>query len=570
MKNFRTLAIYIREYKWQFLGGLVALIIVNLAQLYIPRIIKHAVDDISSGTVGQGDLVRYALYIVGLALSVAFFRFFWRYYIFGAVRSIEKKLRNRLFSHLQSLDIKFFQKRKVGELMAHSTNDIEAVRRTLAMGTIMSVDIAVLGILSLVFMLFISVKLTLFAIIPLPLLSLVVLRFAKLIHRRFELVQESFASLTAHARESIGGIRVVKGYNQEEGEIREFGRKAQHYVDKNIDLLRVWSAFRPLIFFFASMSQCILLWLGGREAILRHISMGDFVAFLSYLGMLIWPVIGIGMLVNIIQRGSVSMGRINKLLETAPEIESRKANDIDVQGRIEFADLSFSYNGAHTLRDINLDITAGESIGLVGQIGSGKSTLVSLIPRLFEPTTGRISLDDVLVQDIPLSILRKNVNLVPQDTFLFSETIRANIAFGRPDADDSEIHRTAKLASVYDEIMEFSEGFDEMVGERGVTLSGGQRQRVAIARAILRNPKVLILDNALSSVDVEKEISIIRDVRQEFADRTLIIISHRMRSIANLDRIVVMEDGAIAETGTHKELMDTKGVYYNLFKSQEI
>jgi ATP-binding cassette subfamily B protein len=570
MKNFRTLHQYIGEYKWRFLGGLAALVIVNLAQLYIPRIIKRAVDDVSSGSAVQSDLVRYALWIVGLAVAVASFRFFWRYCIFGAVRSIEKKLRNRLFSHIQSLDLKFFRKHKVGELMAHSTNDIEAVRRTLAMGTIMTIDIGVLGTLSIVFMLFISVKLTLYAIIPLPLLSFVVLRFAKLIHRRFELVQESFASLTAHARESIDGIRVVKGYNQEQGEIREFGRRTQHYVDKNVDLLKVWSAFRPLIFFFASMSQCILLWLGGKEVILHHISMGDFVAFLSYLGMLIWPVIGIGMLVNIIQRGSVSMGRINRLLEKAPEVESTKVTNMDIRGGIEFANLTFSYNGVPTLNNINLTIGAGESIGLVGQIGSGKSTLISLIPRLFEPTAGKLKLDNVLIQDIPLSVLRKNVNLVPQDTFLFSDTIRANIAFGKPDAPDSEVHRVARLASIYDEIEGFSHGFDEIVGERGVTLSGGQRQRIAIARAILSNPKVLILDNALSSVDVEKEISIVRDVRREFGNRTLIIVSHRMRSIANLDRIVVMERGAIGETGTHEELVEKRGIYYSLFKSQEI
>ncbi len=573
MKNFKTLKEYFIKYKWRYIGGLFALVIVNVLQLFIPRIIKYAIDDITQGGVVRAHLIKYALWIVGLALVVTFFRFFWRYFIAGVAIRIQEALRNRLFSHLQILGLKFFRDHRIGDLMAHFTNDMNAVRRTLGFGTVMIVDISVLGSLSFVFMLFISVKLTLYAIIPLPLITLVALRFAKLIHKRFGNVQASFSELTASARESIEGIRVMRAYNQQEGELDKFKEQTQEYVDKNISLLRVWSGFFPLIFFLANLTICIVLWFGGKETILKTISLGDFVAFQAYLGTLVWPIMAIGIVINLLQRGAASMGRINKLLDTVPEIVDSKQKTGDreeINGEIEFRGVSFAYNGTEVLKDINLSVKPGESLGIAGPVGSGKSTLVSLISRLFDPTNGEIRMDGTPIKEIPLSTLRKSIGFVPQDSFLFSDTIRANIGFGRSEVSDSEIYRVAKLARMYDEIMQLPNKFDEIVGERGVTLSGGQCQRLAIARAILVNPKILVIDNALSSVDIEKEREILNDLQKKFADRVLIIISHRIRSLAGLNHIIVLEQGEIKESGTHEELLSLRGVYFNLFRYQEL
>ncbi len=585
MKNFRTLKKYFIKYKWRFICGFFALLFVNILQLFIPRIIKYAIDDITIGaglkTNVTNHLIKYAFWIIGLALIIAVLRFLWRYFIIGAARKIEKLIRDSLFSHLQILDLNFFRDHKIGDIMAHSTNDINAVRRTLGQGVIMSIDILVLGSFSIVFMLLISVKLTLYAIIPLPIISLVTLKVAKLFHKRFERVQASFSDLTSRVRESIEGIRVMKAYNQQEGEISEFKEYAQNYVEKNISLLKVWSGFFPLIFFLANLITCLVLWLGGRETILKTISLGDFVAFQTYLGILIWPIIAIGIVVNIIQRGAASMGRINKLLDTVPEIvdvgdNGKERSALEINGNIEFRNVDFAYNGVKDgvkiLKDINLNIKLGESLGIVGAIGSGKSTLVSLIPRLFDTTFGEIQLDGIPIKKIPLSILRRNIGFIPQNAFLFSDTIRANIGFGRSEDEisDSEIYRVAKIARIYDEIMSLPDKLDEMIGERGVTLSGGQCQRIAIARAILVNPKILVIDNALSSVDIEKEVGILNDLRKEFADKVLIIISHRMRSLYGLYNIIVLEQGIIKERGTHKELLLLNGVYSNLFRQQEL
>ncbi|MCK4352599.1 ABC transporter ATP-binding protein [candidate division WOR-3 bacterium] len=580
MKNFKALKEDLILYKWRILVGFFALLIVDVLQLFIPRIIKYAIDDVIAGGIARSNLIHYALWIIGLAAMIAFFRFSWRYYIAGTARRVEERLRNRLFSHLQILGMRFFKNHKVGDLMAHATNDIDAVRRSLGMGIIGMTDIIVLGTLALVFMLFINVRLTLYAIIPFPLLSFVVLRFARLIHHRFERVQASFSSLTALARENIEGIRIIRAYNQESGAIKKFKEASQKYVNKNMSLVKIWSLFFPLIFLFANLSVCIILWLGGSQVILNTISMGDFVAFQAYLGILIWPMIAIGWVTNLLQRGATSMGRINKILSNTPEIKDKGDKSIKkIKGTLEFVDMSFSYNGSprpsprsgtQVLKDINLDVKINETLGIAGMIGSGKSTLVSLIMRLFEPTQGEIRWNNINIKRIPLALLRKSIGFIPQDTFLFSDTIRANIAFGNPDVSDSEIYKAAKMASIYNEIMEFPNQFDELVGERGITLSGGQCQRVAIARAILINPEILILDNAFSSIDVEKEIEILANLRKEFDNRILIIISHRIRSLAELDKIIVLKQGKIVETGTHKELLTNKGTYFNLFKRQEL
>lgn len=571
MRNFRTLKEYFIRYKWMFVIGIFALLIVDILQLYIPRIIKYAIDDITQGGINRGNLIHYALWIVGLAVGIAGLRFFWRYWLIGTARKVEEQLRNKLFSHLQSLGMNFFKDHKIGDLMAHATNDINAVRMAMAFGVIGITDIVILGVLSLVFMILISARLTLYAIIPFPLLSFIVLRFARLIHYRFERVQGSFATLTAQARENIEGIRVIKAYHQEEGEIKQFDGLSQNLVNKNMHLVKIWGLFFPLIFMFANLSTCIILWFGGLEVILTNISIGDFVAFQAYLGILIWPMIAIGWVTNVLQRGAASMGRINKLLDTVPEtVDTGDTSITSIDGEVEFANVSFSYNGTETLKKVSFSVGLGEALGVAGTIGSGKSTLAALIMRLYNVSGGEIKIDGKPIATIPMSVIRRNTGYVPQDTFLFSDTISANIAFGRPEASESDVYKAAKMARIYNEIMEFPKGFDEVVGERGITLSGGQCQRIAIARAILIKPKILILDNALSSVDIEKGIDILHDLREEFKERVLIVISHRIRNIAGLDKTIVLDEGKVIESGTHKELLVQKGIYFDFFQKQEL
>jgi len=580
MNSFKTLNKYIIRYKWYLIVGVVTLIIVDIAQLFIPRIIKYAIDAITKGGITRGDLLYYAIRIVVLISIVTFFRFFWRYFIMGTSRKIEMHLRDDLFSHFTTLGLNFFSKRKVGDLMAHATNDIEAVRQVLGMGMIQLIDILVLGPISLVFMLLISPKLTLYVSIPFPIVFFVVFRFGKLIYLRFKEVQASFSNLTANVRESMESIQIIKAYNQEGGEIQKFKNSSQQYVNKNIKLIQISSIFHPMIFFFASISMVIALGVGGKLAISKAITMGDFVAFQAYLGTFIWPVIAIGMIINLLQRGAASMERINKLLNTVPEtqgnIRSSSAQFIGTSRQggtvslLTISDLSFSYNGTKVLKKINLTLKKGETLGIAGPVGSGKSTLVNLILNLFPDYEGEIKIDDVPAKNIPLNILRRRINLVPQDTFLFSDTIRENIAFGSPSANENIVIESAKLAELYDEVMDFPQKLDEIIGERGVTLSGGQCQRVAIARAILTSPDILILDNALSSVDIEKEIKILSNLKELFKDKMLIVISHRIRSIADFNKIMFLENGEIKESGTHRELLTQQGLYFNLFKQQEL
>lgn len=574
MSAFKTIYKYLAKYKFRLFLGILALVIVDIAHLYIPRITKYAIDDITAGNITRPDLVHYALTIVGLALFISILRFFWRYYIIGTSRKIEEQLRNQLFGHLQTLDMKFFNNYKIGDLMAHATNDINAIRETCGHGMIQFLDIVVWGPFSLLFMLLISVKLTLFAIIPLPFVSLVVLRFVKLIYNRFKNVQESFSNLTSVAQENIEGIRVIKVYNQEYGEINNFREKSQDYMDKTMRLVKVQSMFSPLIFFLTSVSGGIVLWVGGAQVMSHSISLGDLVAFMAYLSTFIWPIIAVGILIDTIQRGSASMGRINKLLDTMPEIKvlpdkrTENINALECK-KIEINNVDFSYNDTPILEKINLTLDAGDSLGITGKIGTGKTTLMNLLLRLYDPTNGEITFDDIPLKNIPFNTLRKTISFVPQESFLFSDTIKANIAFGCSSAADEEIQKIAKLTMIHDEIMSFPKNYDGVIGERGVTLSSGQCQRIALARALMVNPGVLIIDNALASVDIEKETEILYNLKERFKDKILIIVSHRIRSITGMDKIMVMENNKISEIGTHEELLNIKGTYYNIFRYQE-
>ena len=562
------------ENRWRILIGLVALLIVDVLQLIIPRIIKHAIDDLTWGAIPSSRLLLYGGEVLALALGIGGFRYVWRYLLLGAARRIEKALRDRFFLYLQSLSPSYFARTKVGDLMAHAVNDIEAVRMSLSLGIVFLVDTIILGVLTIFFMVYIHPLLTLYAILPMPLITMITLFFSRTIHDRFEVLQKTFASLTERVRESIAGIRVVKAYVLEEEEKGKLSQLSQDYIRKNVNVTKVWGMFFPIILFFSNLSMVIVLYLGGRLTIFQSISTGDFVAFMSYLGLLAWPMMALGWAINVIQRGAASMHRLNKIFKEVPEISDglEVTGSGELKGRIEVKGLTFSAgNGGNPiLHDIQLTIPEGERIVIVGRTGSGKTVLCNLLARLLESPQGSLFIDGTEIHRIPLKRLRRSIGYVPQDTLLFSEPIRENIAFGRIEAKDQEIEEAARIAQIYDEIMEFPEGMNTVIGEKGITLSGGQRQRVAIARALLMNPPIFILDNALSSVDIQTEERILEGLEKFLQGKTTILITHRIAPLRKADRIVVLDEGRVVEIGTHTTLLARRGIYANLYWQREL
>ncbi|MGB2982363.1 MAG: ABC transporter ATP-binding protein [Candidatus Bipolaricaulia bacterium] len=569
MDRLRT---WLWRYRGRILAGFVALMAVNGASILVPLIIRNAIDGL---TRGEGDLLRSGLFITGLALVVMVFRFLWRYFFIGTARRIERDLRAKLYGHLLTLPASFYNEKKTGDLMAHATNDIEAVSMAAGFGILTIADPLFMIPISVAIMLTIEPKLTLFAVLPLPILTAFMMFFGRIIHRRFETVQATFSEVMEKVRENVSGIRVLKSFVQEPGTERDFAKTNQDLVDKNMALVRVWGIFHPLIELLSGASLAIILWLGGAQVIRTSISLGDFVAFTQYLMMLIWPMISLGWAVNLLQRGTASLGRINKLLAVAPEIVDAPAPRSVSETRIEIRNLTFAYASDNqpardpALCDINLSIEAGMTLGIVGMTGSGKSTLAHLIPRVFDPPAGTIRIGGIDVRDVSLDELRGLVGFVPQDPFLFSATIAENIAFGVPGASEDEIEHAANLAGIHDEIVEFQDGYDTLVGERGISLSGGQKQRVAIARALLLDPAVVLFDDPLSAVDAEREEFILGNLREFFRGRTSILIAHRISAVMNADRIIVLEGGRIVEAGTHRELAETDGIYRRIWRLQQ-
>lgn len=561
---------YFRAYRYHYALGVSALIIIDILQLIIPRVLKSAIDDLAAGIAGLSVLGRYFLIIFLLALGIAIGRFFWRYYIVGSSRKIERDLRTDLYSHLLTLDFSYFDTHKTGDLMAHAVNDVNAVRMAMGFGFIILIDIFILGVASLIMMLNISPRLTLYALIPFPVIAVVSTRFGRIIHRLFERVQESFALLTERVRENLSGIRVVKVFVQESSEIDKFDVLSKDYVRKNVSLIRIWGLFFPLIMFLAALGQLIVLWLGGRYVISGHMTIGSFVAFMAYLQILIWPMIAIGWAINLFQRGAASQKRINRILDAQPSIVGGPIQEGRVEGRIEFKAVHFSYQGKNVpaLNKISFCIRPKQFIGITGPIASGKTTLVSLLLRLYEPQSGKILIDDRNIRDFALKNLRQNVAYVPQDTFLFSDTVRANIVFGN--ANEQDVEAVARIAHIYKEIMELPRGFDTQIGERGVTLSGGQKQRIALARALLMKRPILILDDAVSSVDADTERKILEAITHELKNRTSIVISHRVFALKDAARILVLDQGVLVEQGTHEELLKSGGLYSEIFKIQQL
>jgi len=574
MTSYKTLRRGFTENRWRITAGLIALLIVDVLQLFIPRVVKYAIDDLTSGNVSHSRLFVYGLEVLLLALGIGSLRYVWRYFLLGAARRIERALRNRFFAHLQTLSLSYFSRTKVGDLMAHATNDIEAVRMAMSMGVVFLVDTVILGVLTIFFMIYIHPKLTLFAILPMPLITFITLLSSRAIHRRFGMVQKSFASLTEGVREAITGIRVIKAYVLEERQKGRISQLSRDYVQRNINVVKVWGMFFPIILLLSNISMAIVLYWGGRLTILESISTGDFVAFLSYLGLLAWPMMALGWGINVMQRGSASMDRLNRIFGETPEIFDAPGvvQGKPLRGRIDIKGLTFSASQGRSvlLKDISLTVNEGERMVIVGRTGSGKTIFCNLVARILESPQGCLFFDGVEIHEVPLETLRRSIGYVPQDTFLFSDTIRENISFGKRDATEKEIEEAARLAQVYDEVMAFPEGMNTVVGERGITLSGGQRQRIAIARAILMDPPILILDDALSSVDIQTEEKVLEGLEKFLQGKTSILITHRIAPLRRADRIVVLEEGRIVETGNHKTLLTQGGIYSDLYWQSQL
>ena len=572
LRPFLPLRPYLARYKARFTTGFLCLLVSQLVGVIVPLIIKAGIDDLM-----HGGTARKLLGVAGLLLAVgvtkAVLQFWMRWILIGISRDVEYDLRNDLFAHLMRLSARYYTENRTGNLMSKLTNDLNAVRNMVGPGIMYSANTVVVGAATIALMLHLDWRLTLYSLIPMPLVSVGVKFLGQMIHERFEKIQALYSDLTERVRENLSGVRVIRAFCQEESEMKEFDGKNLEYLEKNKSLILVTSFLWPGLALLFAAAFLLVMVVGGHHVLQGKISVGTFAAFNIYLTYLFWPMVALGWVTNIVQRGLASLGRLMTIFESKADIDDRAvpAHPLtSLRGEIEFRNLTFSYNGTQVLKNLNLQIPAGKTLAIVGATGSGKSTLVGLIPRLYDAPEGSLLMDGVPIRQIPLHTLREHIGYVPQETFLFSETIRENIKFGTPQASNPEVEHAAEVSNILPEIQGFPKGFDTMVGERGLTLSGGQKQRTAISRAVLRDPRVLILDDALSSVDTYTEEKILRHLTGVMAGRTTILISHRVSTIQNADEIVVLHDGEIAERGTHEQLLALNGHYTDLYNKQLI
>ncbi len=578
MKSEALLKPYFAEHRYRILIGLLSLIVVDVLQLFIPRIIKWAVDDLTALRSDVWQLASYGLYMVLIAVFIGVFRYVWRRCLLGTSRRIEEGLRNLLFSHLQCLSASFFDRISTGDMMAHATNDIQQIRMATGMGLVALNDAIVLGLAAIGFMAYINITLTAYVLIPMPLIVAGTRFFSKKMHRRYQAVQASFSDLTEVVRERFAGIRIIKAHNREEKEAARVEAASKDYVAKNIRLVKIIGAFFPMMLLLSNLSLAIVLYLGGRQTIMRTITPGDFVAFISYLGLLTWPMMALGWVTNLIQRGRASLDRVNKILQSVPEIRDlENARSLQhADGRVVFERVSFRYasdahrTGTSTLCEIDVAVQPGQVLGIVGPPGSGKSTLISLLPRLYDIPGGRILLDGQDIRTLKIQDLRAQISYIPQEPFLFAGTIRENITFGNPRIAERQLVDAVENAALDETIKRFPKGFDTVVGEKGVILSGGQKQRIALARCLLQETGILILDDPVSQVDIETGNRIIRTIMNMAGRRTILMVSHRLSAVKNADRIIALEQGRITESGTHPQLMQSDHYYAKTFRLQEI
>jgi len=600
MSPSRRLLGYVLRYRRAFSAGLITSVLTTGVTLAAPLVLQYAIDDLTR-RVTSAKLLVYGTLLLGTGLVGGLFRFWTRRILIGASRDIEYDMRNDFFAHLQRMPASYFQRHRTGDLMSRATNDLNAVRMMIGPSVMYSANTVLTFVAALAMMIAIDARLTALSLAPLPLVSISVWYFGDAIHRRFERIQAQLSELSAVAQEALSGVRVVRAYRQEEAEIARFGRANEEYVGRNRHLIRIQGLFFPSMSLFLGLGAMLVLWLGSRAVISGRISLGQFVAFMSYLTMLAWPMIAFGWVTNMLQRGMASWKRMLEVLEAEPAIRDAPTHTAlaplgegptgeaaaarvpsTIRGDIEFRNLSFAYNGAEVLHQVSARIRAGETVAIVGVTGCGKSTLVSLLPRLYDPPPGTVFIDGVDVRDLPLGVLRGAIGFVPQEPFLFSDTIADNVAFGldgierRARAEGGErdrrrrgrIEAAASLARLDKDLADFPKGYDTMVGERGITLSGGQKQRAVIARALIVDSKILILDDALSSVDTYTEEEILRRLSGVMRQRTSLIVSHRISTVRGADQILVLDRGRVVERGTHDELVEANGLYADLHRKQ--